>query len=362
MIRLCKMYNLIFFVLISLYSCGNKNATEISIVWSKEQATGVTIPTKLLNAVSPDSVKQTLKIELNGANHTAILGEFSISGQHVIFEPLIPFSRGLRYVIFLRNKPIGEIEIPLANPAGAPTLLSIYPSRDTLPENLLKIYLQFSNPMQEGQSEKYIVLVKNSQDTLHGIFLNLQPELWNEDRTTLTVWLDPGRIKRDLIPNKRLGNPLKKGELYKLGISSEWKDIQGRQLKQAYIKTFFVGSRDSISPDPDKWILKIPRSGAMVPLQIDLNEPLDYFLLKEAISIINEKGNSVPGMVRISDEEKKYQFIPAERWSAGNYTLRVETRLEDLAGNNINRVFDRDLTDKRIPGSKAIFERQFQIK
>ena len=77
-----------------------------------------------------------------------------------------------------------------------------------MPENLLKIYLRFSHPMREGQSDKYISLIKNGKDTLPDVFLNLQPELWNEDRTVLTVWLDPGRIKRDLQPNLKLGNPL----------------------------------------------------------------------------------------------------------------------------------------------------------
>ena len=42
-----------------------------------------------------------------------------------------------------------------------------------------------------------------------GTFLDLQPELWNAEGTVLTLWLDPGRIKRDLIPNKELGIPLK---------------------------------------------------------------------------------------------------------------------------------------------------------
>ena len=83
--------------------------------------------------------------------------------------------------------------------------MAIYPTQDTVPENLLKIYLQFSKPMREGQALRHIELLKNNRDTLPGVFLDLQPELWNVDRTTLTVWLDPGRIKRDLQPNGPIG-------------------------------------------------------------------------------------------------------------------------------------------------------------
>ena len=363
MIRLYKMYNLIFFVFMLLSACSNRKSAEISIRWNNKQATGISIPKNLLDNTSADSIKELLKVQLiNGADSTAMLGEYYINSQEIIFEPLIPFSRGLSFAVLFRDKRIGEIEIPKADPAEAPMLLSIYPTNDTLPENLLKIYLQFSQPMRQGESQKYIALIKNDHDTLSEIFLNLQPELWNEDRTTLTIWLDPGRIKRDLQPNKRLGNPLIKGEHYKFAVSDQWKDVQGLQLKQEYTRKFFVSSRDSISPDPDQWILKISGSGSVNPIEADLRESLDYFLLKESISIVNEKGNSVDGLLSISNEEKKYRFVPVEQWTAGRYILRVETRLEDLAGNNINRLFDRDITNKKISGSKAIFERYFQIK
>ena len=38
---------------------------------------------------------------------------------------------------------------------------------------------------------------------MKSIFLELENELWNPEHTQLTLWLDPGRIKRDLIPNQR---------------------------------------------------------------------------------------------------------------------------------------------------------------
>jgi hypothetical protein len=361
-IRLYILYNLIFFVFI-LLSCRNKTSSEITILWNDEQATGISIPKNLLDDTSGDSINQVLKVELaKDSNATAILGDYRSNGNEVIFQPLIPFSRGLRYTVLFKNKRVGEVEIPSADPAAAPILRTLYPTQDTLPENLLKIYLQFSQPMREGESQKYIALIKNEHDTLSGIFLNLQPELWNEDRTVLTIWLDPGRIKRDLIPNRRLGNPLKKGDEYKLVVSDQWKDIQGLPLKQPYIRKVFITARDGLSPDPNKWLIKVPAAGSVAPFEADLREPLDFFLLKESLTIIDEKGNAVRGTVKITDEEKRYQFIPSGKWTDGNYTLQIQTRLEDLAGNNINRVFDRDITDKKVPASNVIFTRRFKIK
>jgi hypothetical protein len=357
------MYNLIFFVLILLVACNNQESNEIRILWNNKQAAGISIPKKLVGNTSADSIGQFLKVGLaKDSNAIPIFGEYNIQATEIVFKPLIPFSRGLHYSVLFKNKRIGEVEIPSSRRSGAPTLLAIYPTRDTLPENLLKIYLQFSQPMREGESQKHIALIKNDRDTLHDIFLNLQPELWNHDRTVLTIWLDPGRIKRDLQPNKRLGNPLKQGEWYKLAVSDKWEDIQGLRLRQAYTRKFFVSSRDSISPDPGKWLLGIPPGGSVKPFEADLRESLDYFLLKETVSVIDEKGLPVKGNVQISDKEKRYLFIPVQNWAPGNYTLEVETRLEDLAGNNINRVFDRDINSKKTPGSKAIFKRQFHIK
>jgi hypothetical protein len=92
--------------------------------------------------------------------------------------------------------------------------------------------------MMESRSAGFIKLVKNGTDTLHDAFLDLQPELWNEDRTVITLWLDPGRIKRDLQPNLKLGAPLQQSEKYrslfqsngKIPMDANWKKIMYGRL------------------------------------------------------------------------------------------------------------------------------------
>ena len=130
----------------------------------------------------------------------------------VIFKPMIAFTRGLKYKVYVRNELIDEIaDTDLLIQSTAPEVVAVYPALDTLPENLLKFYIRFSKPMQEGDELQHIHLIKDGRDTMSSVFLDL--ELWNNERTMLTLWLDPGRIKRELQPNKLLGPPLNKGSI-----------------------------------------------------------------------------------------------------------------------------------------------------
>ena len=58
-------------------------------------------------------------------------------------------------------------------------------------------------------------------------------------------------------------------------------------------------------------------------------------------------GNSFKGTIEISKSEMRWEFIPDSPWTLGNYSVVVNTALEDLAGNNLNSVFDRELAHSR---------------
>lgn len=360
-IRLCAAYSLIFFVAWLPVACRQPENDHLTIRWTGKRATGIAIPHRLVQRVTPDSLPQWLAVRLAGSQ-TAILGHYQRLGDDIIFEPLIPFTRGLRYAMWWRNRPLGELTIPGLAPNDQPTLLAIYPSQDSLPDNLLKVYLQFSRPMREGQSQRYVALLKNKADTLPGVFLDLQPELWNTDRTRLTLWLDPGRIKRDLQPNKRLGVPLQPGIRYQLVVSAGWPDEQGALLGKATTKPFLTVPRDSLSPAPARWAIDPPPSGSRLPLTVAFGEALDYGLLTQTLHVVREDGKTVPGTWQLGDEEKWGWFKPEGAWAAGGYRLRIEGRLEDLAGNNLNRPFDRDVTRPDHPQpSQPVVELTFNV-
>ena len=81
-------------------------------------------------------------------------------------------------------------------------------------------------------------------------------------------------------------------------------------------------------------------------MEVAFGEALDYSLLTETLRVIDKAGNVVSGAWQLSNDEKVALFRPANTWQAGQYRLQVENRLEDLAGNNVNRPFDRDISRK----------------
>ncbi|RYF48187.1 MAG: hypothetical protein EOO39_47320, partial [Cytophagaceae bacterium] len=100
---------------------------------------------------------------------------------------------------------------------------------------------------------------------------------------------------------------------------------------------------------PARWSIRSPKVGTNQPLSIAFGEPLDYYLLTEAVHVFRDDGIVVSGTWQIGHNERQSQFTPSSGWVAGRYRLRIENRLEDLAGNNLSRPFDRDITKGQRP-------------
>jgi hypothetical protein len=158
-----------------------------------------------------------------------------------------------------------------------------------------------------------------------------------------------------------MGNPLKKGKQYTLAVSGDWKDAQGLPLQKTYSRKFIVGSRDSISPQPLSWKINLPKAETTEPLYITTGEPLDYFLLKETIHFTNEKDDPVPGSLSITKKETGIEFIPDQPWQPGRYRMQVASYLEDLCGNNLERLFDRDIQTASEKKEQAFTVKEFFI-
>jgi hypothetical protein len=359
-IRLGGPLSLIFFVLIGV-GCQQKAQEQVSIFWEEGQARGVVIPKSLLANSSNENLNNVLQIRLANSR-VPMLGRYQVvSNDNIRFKPLIPLTPGKTYEVFYKGSLIGRVSTPLPDKSTAPALVAIYPSADTLPENLLKVYLQFSAPMREGEALQHIHLLSSASDTIPNIFLDLQPELWNRERTALTVWLDPGRIKRDLVPNQQFGNPLQRGAQYNLVVDKDWKDVQGLALQQPYTKRVVVTGRDNEVPQPQGWRIELPTAETTRPLRIHFGESLDYFLLPETILVVGEKGDLLKGNIQILDKERGIEFTPEISWKPGKYRLSIATYLEDLAGNNLNRPFDRDTKFQQKKEGDFV-EREFVIR
>ena len=329
---------LVFFCVLSFFSC-TKPAVIVDYTIEYKDGKAIQISFK------SDKDFEDYAIFIKGNSTTPVLGSFALDAGKVIFSPIIPFSYGMTYELKQNDQSIFEFTVKETDEhTEKPKLLAIYPSKDTVPENLLKFYLVFSKPMQEVHSALDYIKVHNiSKDEPIDIFLPLQNELWNQEHTELTLWLDPGRIKRDLIPNREKGQPLVEGNNYRISIDPIWQDAQGNNLDKAVVKELIVKERDSIKPNVHNWNLFIPKKGTNDVLNIKLAEAMDAMLLLESLIIRSIDQNQVSGSFVLAEQERELIFTPDLEWKAGNYELLIDSKLEDLAGNNLNHLFDKDL-------------------
>lgn len=265
-----------------------------------------------------------------------------VSDTVLIFHPILPFSEGLTYVATYPGLNTLTFTIPTQTYTPT-TVVAIYPNRDTIPENILKMYLHFSAKMSVGKSYVNLCITNGAGDTIPLPFLDLDPELWNENGTRLTLWFDPGRIKRDLVPNQLLGAPLEQGQTYTLHISREWPDAAGHLLDRTFQKSFYVSEADRSTPLPDDWDIHTPAAQSVQPLMLQWEESLDEALLRRAFSVWDKEDQTITGNIELGQSQMSWSFSPHSPWKKGTYKIRIKSNLEDLAGNNLNRPFDRDL-------------------
>ncbi len=278
-----------------------------------------------------------------------ILGSYRIEGDVLIFQARFPLQPGLRYraVFASASEPITlRFDIPKSEATVSTTVEHVYPSTDRLPENQLKFYLHFSAPMSRGEAYSRIHLLDEGGDPVDLPFLELDEELWDRAGKRLTLLFDPGRIKRDLVPHNEVGTSIQEGQTYTLVIDRDWRDAQGISLKEDFQKVFSVFAADRETPDPESWRLTAPQAGSVQPLSVEFPEPLDHGLLMRLLEVMDSQGEYVLGSIQVDRNETRWGFTPHEPWRSGDYSLTVDTTLEDLAGNRINRLFEVDVFER----------------
>ncbi|GAB5551373.1 MAG: hypothetical protein Sapg2KO_09640 [Saprospiraceae bacterium] len=311
--------------------------------FDKGRITQLSIPLESLSDLNLEQVAIFTGVMDNiSKRQPPILGRFKVSDTYLSFYPHFSLEGGRTFTLKI-NPELSysfKTELPVES---APVLLDIFPSSNQLPSNLLKFYLHFSVPMQAGNSYVQIALIDQRGDTLDAPFVALSPELWNDDFTRLTLWLDPGRIKRDLGPNQLLGPVLQQRQTYELVIKPGWKNQQGLPLNKKYQKSFRVIQADRQKVNPDDWKLNIPKAGTSDALLINFLQPMDAALLQRMIQVLNVKNEVIPCQFQLGPNEELLKIIPLNTWKSGVYQLRIDTYLEDICGNNLLRPFDRDL-------------------
>ncbi|GAA5033056.1 hypothetical protein GCM10011506_22670 [Marivirga lumbricoides] len=339
-------YKILVFLFLSFWiSTIQAQEYDFYLEWKGEEATSIVI--------SEQEIPH-LNVRLLGKAQK-IAGSVIID-TNTCFTPYFPFSIGTTYQVFNGQKllftfsPDREIK--------APEVQRVYPLAELLPENFLKFYIQFDQPMASGHVYKYLQLLEEGKP-IENALIPLQPELWNADRTLLTVWIDPGRVKRDLGPNKKFGAVLKAGNTYHLQVNKGLKAANGSTLNQEFVKAFKVIKRDEEIPGIRNWIIHAPEKETTNPVKIDIKEPMDYST-QHFMEILNN-GEKISGKYTFVSDTSIH-FKPENVWSDGSYVLRVASKAEDLAGNNFNRPFDRDLEKLSKVSEQEYYEITFSIE
>jgi hypothetical protein len=272
-------------------------------------------------------------------------GRLVADGGDVCFVPRFAFVAATAYVVAVDGDPVATLVRPSAGDGRPPTatVLGIHPSGPVVPRNLLRTSVRFSAPMGVGWAATHVRLVDDGGDELVGALLPTEHELWDADRRRLTVLLDPARIKRGLAPHREVGYPLEVGTEVRVVVDAAFRDATGVPLRAGAEHRWRVGPDERRHVEPAAWALREPRAGTTDAVVATFDRPLDHALLGDCLLVLGPDGRPVAGTATVGPEERSWRWDPGAPWVAGPHHLVVDAVLEDLAGNSVRRVFDRDL-------------------
>ncbi len=296
-----------------------------------------------------------------------LAGQYKVAGDVVQFKPQFAFRPGMSYqaafsppqrsrqespALYTKN-----IIIPALPPAEPTRVTAIYPSAGVLPENQLRFYVHFSAPMAAGNAYEHVTLYKANGEVVKRAFLEIGEELWDGTGTRITLLFDPGRVKKGLSPRLQFGPVLEAGQEYRLVIEKTWRDANNQPLTTNFEKKFTAGPAVETAVSVKEWKIDPPPAGSTTkPLTITFPRSLDRALLQRMITVTDSKGQEIDGEITLADDERRWAFLPAKPLPAGNYSLVIDTALEDSAGNNVARPFEIDIFDRvdKTPGPEFV--------
>jgi hypothetical protein len=274
------------------------------------------------------------------------------------FVPRFPFLGGTTYTVAVDGASAAVLVRARPDRPATTEVTDIRPTAAEVPSNLLRLYVWFSAPMSEGCAAGQVRLARDDGSIMAGALLPTEHELWDASRRRLTVLLDPARIKRGLPANRDTGYPLRPGEPFRLIVGSGFRDAQGVPLRAAAQRRYEVGGEERRHVDPGRWVLTVPVAGTCEPLEVTFGRPLYHGLLARCLQVTGPGGQPVDGTALTGPGEQSWQLVPRRTWAPGAHQLIVDPVLEDLAGNSVSRVFDRDLArpedQPRQPGPAAV--------
>jgi hypothetical protein len=301
---------------------------------------------------------RVLSVRVSGArpDTPSVSGRHRVNGGAIEFSPAFPFDAGRKYdVVFDASrlpKPrvvplvVTTVGLPAIERTPSTTIVRMLPTTGVLPENLLRVYLEFSAPMSRESGRDFIKLLDDKGQEVKDAFLSLDVEFWSSDYRRYTLLFDPGRVKRGILPNELFGRALTPGKRFTIQVDPRWRDGNGQPLAAPFSRSFQVAPADLAPMQLADWKIEMPKAGTNAPLVVTFPKPLDHGLLQRSLGVDRRGGGPVNGEGTIGAEERSWSFAPLDRWRAGQYVLVVMSNLEDPSGNRIGKPFDIDKFDQ----------------
>jgi hypothetical protein len=310
---------------------------------------------------------------MGGDDLPGVSGDVAVRGGRVCFLPDFPFDPGVRFLAVLdlgvlQRRTGGAVltrafSIPREAAPPEPEVSRVFPSANVLPENLLRFYVHFSNPMRRGRAENNIELLGPDGRPARDVLYRAPVELWNSSMKCLTILVDPGRLKRGVGPNRMLGPPLEAGHRYTLVIGAGMIDVHGHRLREQFSKSFIVSQPIREPFAVAGWKIALPSADGHDPLEVIFSRPLDWAQLWHGITVASEDGERASGKVDVDEWETRWRFTPATSWRMGHYSVRVSPDLEDICGNTHYGPFDGPLRSaEELALEKAGCSIPFEVK
>src|SRR5262249_16673991 len=231
--------------------------------------------------------------EADIAARPPVSGEWAAGDGKIVFTPKYPLKAGTAYRVLGAPDRL-EVRTPRAEPGKPTVITNIYPSAAELPENVLRFYIEFNQPMPRGDVYKY-VKVQNDQGKPDPLpFVELDLELWNADQTRLTLLIDPGRIKKEVKPRIELGPVFRAGKKYRLVVSGKWPTLDGGTLGKDLTRAIAITPPIPDAIEPKSWKLTAP-ADASAPLRVSFGRPLDRVLLARSLTVTSADDQVIEG-------------------------------------------------------------------
>jgi hypothetical protein len=288
----------------------------------------------------------------------AMLGNYERRGAELVFRPRHPLAFGQKYRARLGTVTI-EYQAPVRKGSPLALVEKVYPTSKVLPANHLKFHIHFSRPMRGGKDIfDHIRILDAKGNVVHDPWL--RDELWDESYQKLILYIHPGRIKWGVLLRMLLGPVLEPDREYTLVIDPEVLDADGQRLGKEHRYKFRTSAEDRTPVAVAAWKVRSPAAHTRAPVALEFPRVLDRVSLERFLKVVDAQGKAVAGTIEVGEEERSWQFRPREKWQPQEYTIRVDERLEDVAGNTPGRPFDRDLR-MPLPAAPRLVV-QFRVK